>query len=73
MVSLAKYPDLAWCLHNDLWRILVLFDDACDVHVLAQVIGIWRSGEFRKIAGKDHGSKILVVCVKIEEATVPVL
>jgi hypothetical protein len=67
MSSLADYPDLVWCLHNDLWRTLVLLDDAYDLHFLTQVIGIWRIWEPWKIAGKDDSSKILVGYVKIEE------
>ena len=67
MVSLAEYFDLVWCLYNDLWRTLILFDDAYDVHVFTQVISTWRIRERRKIAGKDHSSEVLVVGVKIEE------
>ena len=67
MVSLAEYSDLLWCLYNDLWRTLILFDDTNDLHVLTQVIGIWRVWESRDIAGKDHSSTILVVWMEIEE------
>ena len=67
MVSLADYPDLVLCLHNDLWGTFILFDDTYDLHVLTQVIGIWRIGKSWYIAGKDHSSEVLVICVKIEE------
>ena len=67
MVSLVEYSDLVRCLHNDLWGTFILFDDANYLHVLTQVVCIWRIWESRKIAGKDHSSTILVVCVKIEE------
>ena len=66
-VSLTEYFDLVWCLHNDLWRPFVFSDNANDLHVLTQVVCIWRIWERREIAGKDHSSEMLVVCVKIEE------
>jgi hypothetical protein len=66
-VSLAEYFDLVWCLDDDLWGTVVLFDDTYDVHFFTQVINIWSIRESREIAGKDHSSEILVVCVKIEE------
>ena len=68
VLSLTEYFDLLWCLYNDLWRPFILFDDTYDLYFFAKVIGIWRTWERRKIAGKDHSSTILVVCVKIEEA-----
>ena len=40
MVSLTEYFDLVWCLHNDLWRPFILFDDTNDLHLLTQVVGI---------------------------------
>ena len=64
---LTEYFNLLWCLHNDLWGTFVLSYDAYDVHVLTQIVGIWRIWESRDIAGKDHSSEILVVFVKIEE------
>ena len=67
MLSLADYPDLVWCLYNDLWRSFVFSDDTNDLHFFAQIIHIWRTWESREIAGKDDSSEILVVCVKIEE------
>ena len=67
LLSLADYFDLGWCLHNDLWGTLILFDDAYDLHLLVQVINIWRIWESRKITSKDHSGTILVAFVKIEE------
>jgi hypothetical protein len=67
VVSLTDYFDLVWCLYNDLWGTLILFDDTYDPHFFTQIIGIWRVWESREIAGKDHSSKVLVVCVEIEE------
>jgi hypothetical protein len=67
LVSLIEYFDLVWCLHNDFWRTLILFDDTYDLHFFAQVIGIWRVWESWYIAGKDHSSTILVAWVEIEE------
>jgi hypothetical protein len=65
-LSLAKYSDLVWCLHNDFGRILVFFDDANDAHLFTQIEDFWRHGESRKVQGKDNGSEVLV-CVEIEE------
>ena len=67
MVSLAEYFDLVWCLHNDLWGTSVFLDNAYDVHLFIQIVSIWGVEKPRKIAGKNNGSEILVVCVKIEE------
>ena len=67
LVSLAEYPDLVWCLYNDLWGTSVLFDDANYLHFSTQVINIWRIRESWYIAGKDHSSEILVVWMEIEE------
>ena len=67
MVSLAEYFDLVWCLYNDLWGTLIVSDDANDVHLFTQVVGIWRIWESWEITSKDHSSETLVVCVKIEE------
>jgi len=66
-MSLADYFDLIWCLHNDLGRSFVFLDNTYDLHLFTQVVNFWNFWEFRKIAGKDYSSKIVVVCVEIEE------
>ena len=66
-MSLADYFDLIWCFHNDLWRSFVLSDDTYDLHLFTQVVDFWNLWEFRKIAGKDDSSEVVVVCVEIEE------
>jgi hypothetical protein len=65
---LVEYFDLVWCFHNDFRRVFVFCDNADDADGFAQVVGLWRIGESWKIAGKDYGSEVVVVCVKIEEA-----
>ena len=64
---MAEYPDLSWCLYDDFWRALVLFDEADDLDSFAQVVDLWNKRESWKVGSKDDGSKVLIVGVKIEE------